>query len=163
MTAIPYRWTGKVMEPERLQLCKFVPGNTYWLEKDRSEDSHKHHFAWLRQAWKNLPEDFADQFPSPEHLRKAALIQAGFYDETIIDCESREVAHRVAAYARGEDDFAHIVARGALVVIRKAKSQSRKKMSPADFQASKDAVREIVAHMIGVAPESLERNAELAA
>lgn len=159
MTALPYRWTGKVMEPERLHLCKFVPGNTYWLEKERSEDSHRHAFAWLRQAWKNLPEDFADQFPTSEHLRKAALIQAGYYDETIIDCESRDVAVQWASFARRKDDFAHIVVRGTLVVIREAKSQSRKAMGPAVFQASKEAVLGIVAHMIGVAPEDLEREA----
>ena len=45
------------------------------------------------------------------------------------------------------------------VVIRTARSQSRRSMDKKDFQASKSAVLDIVAGMIGVAPEDLARQA----
>jgi hypothetical protein len=34
-----------------------------------------HQFAFLREAWQQLPEDLADQWATPEHFRKALLIQ----------------------------------------------------------------------------------------
>jgi hypothetical protein len=163
MSALPYRWTGKVMEPENPHLCNFVVGNTYWLEKDRSEISHRHEFAWIREAWKNLPEDFAEQFTSPEALRKAALLQAGYFNETIIDVGNAAGAERVAAYLRFQDEFAHVVVRRGVIVVRTAKSQSRKNMSPAEFNESKRAILEVVSAMIGIMPEDLQRNSDRAA
>ena len=143
----------------------FVIGERYRLEEvsERSEVSHKHEFAWLREAWRNLPEDLADQFPTPEHLRKRALIQAGFYHETVTDCGSNAAALRVMAMARGMDQFAYAVVRGPLCVVRTAESQSRRAMDKARFQDSKTKIMEIIAEMIGVTPETLGREAERAA
>lgn len=131
--------------------------------EERSIASHNHEFAWLKEAWVNLPENLAEQFPSTEHLRKRALIDAGFYTEQIIDAGSNAAALRVAAYARGEDEFALVIVRGPAVVVRKAKSQSRRAMGKEDFQASKQAVLDTVAAMIGVTPEALTQNAGMAA
>ena len=157
MSQLPYTWTGEVFKPllptETRQT--FEPGKRYLL-CDRSEQDHKHHFAWLNAAWKNLPEDFKDQFPTPNHLRKAALIQAGFYNEEIIDVGTTAGALRVASWARGKDDFSHIVARGGVVVVRTAKSQKRAVQDAKEWRRAKEAVREIVAHMIGVTPDELE-------
>jgi hypothetical protein len=130
---------------------------------ERSDVSHRHEFAWLREAWKNLPEALADKFPTVEHLRKRALIQAGFYHETVTDCGSNAAALRVAALARGMDQFAYAVVRGPLCVVRIAESQSRRTMDKARFQDSKTKIMEIVSDLIGVAPETLNREAERAA
>lgn len=130
--------------------------------EERSEVSHRHEFAWLHDAWMNLPEHLADQFPSKEHLRKRALIDAGFYNESIIDAGSNAAALRVAAFLRSKDDFALIIVRGPLVVERVAKSQSRRAMNKAEFQASKEAVLETVSAMIGVSPETLRHQPEAA-
>lgn len=155
-----FRWDGESFRPLRQTTADLdlSIGSVYWLVEhhDRSEISHRHQFAWLREAWLNLPEELADRFPSPEHLRKAALIESGFYDEEIIDCGTKETALRVAAYIR-RDDFVHVVTRGPLVVVRTAKSQSLRAMGAADFQASKQALLETVAAMIGVSVERLER------
>lgn len=161
-----FRWSGQFMAPINeawARRCdrQFVVGKTYRLEElsERSEISHAHEFAWLRSAWLTLPEHLSDRFPTPEALRKAALIESGFYEERQIDAGSKAAALRVAAYIRSEDEFSYIVVRGPWVVIRKAKSQSRRAMDKKDFQASKTAIMEVIAAMIGVRPEDLSREA----
>ena len=154
-------WTGKAMVPARLRnTTKFVEGRTYWLDEvsDRSWISHRHEFAWIKSAWDSLPEALMETFPSPEHLRKAALIATGWRRETIIDAGNAKAALRVAAYARGEDEFAHVVARGSTVVVQKARSQRMHgldRMDKTEFQASKDAILGWISSLIGVEPERL--------
>lgn len=165
---IAFRWAGDAMVPlprfDQIANREFVIGEVYRMApvEERSEVSHRHEFGWLREAWLSLPERFADQFPTTEHLRKRALIEAGFYTETVIDCGSQAAALRVAAFARGEDEFALVITRGPVVVVRKAKSQSRRAMDKAEFQASKTALMEVVSDMLGVAPATLAKQAEAA-
>lgn len=167
MTSLPYRWDGEALIPMRPKLCdaELVVGAVYFMapEERRSDKSHRHEFAWLREAWLQLPEALADRFPSEEHLRKAALIDAGFFTETMIDCGTKAAALRVAAFARGKNEFALVITRGPVVVVREAKSQSRRAMEPKEFQESKTAILETVCGWIGVTPEALERNAGRAA
>lgn len=144
--------------------AEYVVGLHYpmmqWQE--RSLATHNHEFGWLAEAWQNLPERLKDDLPTPEHLRKRALIDAGYYDETLIDVGTVAAALRVAAFAR-KDEFAHVVTRGGFVVVRTAKSQSRRAMDRKTFQESKTAIMEIVAGMIGVTPDQLQREAGKAA
>lgn len=125
----------------------------------RSEVSHNHEFAWLHEAWKNLPEELTESYPTSKHLRKRALIDGGFYTETITDAGSNAAALRVAAMVRGLDEFALVIVRGPVVAVRRAKSQSKRAMGAKDFQASKQTVLEIVSAMIGVKPEELTQAA----
>lgn len=126
--------------------------------EERSEVSHRHEFAWLREAWLSLPEALADEYASPEHLRKRALIAAGWCDVRDYACASRAEAQRLAATLRGElDDYTVVVVRDSVVRVCRAKSQARNKMNAADFQASKTAVLEHVAGLLGVDPQSLQR------
>ncbi len=168
MTPLPYEWTGEGWQPlpgfRRQADQMFAIGERVRLApvEERSEATHRHEFAFLRDAWMNLPESLADQFPTAEHLRKRALIDTGYHHETLIDVGTVAGALRVASYARAEDDFAHVVTRGSIVVVRKAKSQSRRAMDKAEFQASKTAVLDYVAALIGVAPETLGRQQEAA-
>ena len=161
----PMRWDGEALRPlprfAKMADQHFVIGEIHLVAEieERSEKAHRHEFAWLREAWLSLPESLADQYPTTEHLRKRALIDAGFYNEQIIDCGSQAAALRVASFARGEDDFALVITRGPLVVVRKAKSQSRRAMRPDEFQRSKTALMETVAAMIGVKTDVLEREA----
>ena len=157
-----FTWNGEAMIPMRAKAAdqEFVIGQRYWLEQvsDRSWISHRHEFAWIKQAWDNLPESFADMFPSPEHLRKAALIATNWHRETIIDAGSRAAAARVAAYARGEDEFARVVVRGSTVVIQKARSQRMHgldRMDKTEFQKSKDDILGWIAELLNVEPERL--------
>lgn len=169
-----FRWTDdEVMAPLNavwLGRCqkRFAIGEVYKLEElsERSQISHAQQFAWLHDAWMNLPQHLADQFPSEDHLRKRALIDCGFYHETIIDVGTNAGALRVAAFARGEDQFASVVVRGPLVVVRKAKSQrmrGHERMDKAEFQASKTAIMDYIAALLGVTPQALLANAGQAA
>lgn len=166
MRPLPFTWEEGVMRPRwpRLAHEQFDPGQTYVLvpEEDSSDKSRRHFFAIVREAWQTLPELEAERFPSSEHLRKWALIRAGFRDERTIACSSKAEAQRVAAFVKPMDDYAIVVAREATVAVLTAKSQSKKAMGAADFQASKDAVLGIIADLIGVAPDTLSKHARAA-
>jgi hypothetical protein len=154
-----FTWDGEVMVPRSPRLADkaYCVGESYLLvaHEERSLASHSHEFAWLKTAWLNLPEGLADQFPTTEHLRKRALIDGGFYDETIIDAGTNAAALRVASAIRAREEFSLVIVRGPAVVIRTAKSQSRRSMNKKQFQESKTAILEIVSSMIGIAPEAL--------
>jgi hypothetical protein len=158
---LPFTWDGEAMTPlpRFAKECdrRYIIGERYFMDEveERSDVSHEHEFAWLREAWLNLPEKYAELYPTAEHLRKRALIEAGWYDEQIVDAGSNAAALRVAAAFRSREEFALVIVRGAFVVIRTAKSQSRRAMKREEFQRSKTAIMEIVAAMIGVEPSSL--------
>lgn len=160
-----FTWDGEYLIPvsQRTADKLLVVGQRYAFVEyaDRSQASHSHQFAWLAEAWRNLPENLADLYPTPEHLRKRALIEAGYYDETIVDAGTNAAALRMATFMRAKDDFALVIVRGAFAIERVAKSQSRRAMDRKTFQESKTAIMEIVAALIGVAPEDL-RKAEAA-
>lgn len=157
-----FSWDGDNMICLQPKLAdkNYVVGEKYILVpfEDRSEASHKHQFAWLREAWRQLPEDIADLYPNPDILRKKALVDAGYYNETIVDAGSNAAAIRVASAFQGLGDFAVIFVRGHFVIRRTAKSQSRRKMNKQEFDDSKNKVLEIVSQMIGVSPDELQRN-----
>lgn len=150
----PFEWDGEVMRPLRPKRADafYTVGERYIMApvSHRSDATHKHEFAWLRDAWMSLPEGLADLYPTTEHLRKRALIDAGYYDESITDCGTNAAALRVAGAFRAIDDFSLVIVRGPLVVRRTAKSQSRRAMKKDEFQASKTAIMEVIASMIGV-------------
>lgn len=160
---IVFEWTDEGAMKPLARFAKaaddaYCVGETYRMEvvEARSVVSHNHQFAWVHDAWLNLPEDIADLYPSSEHLRKRALIEAGYCDETTVDAGNNAAAIRVAATIRALDDFAYVVVRGSIVIIRRAKSQSIRAMGNKDFQASKRAILDIIAGMIGVQPEVLQ-------
>lgn len=158
---VPFTWNGDVMTPPGrfLRLCdkQFAVGETYPLvvHEDRSTNSHNHFFAAVHEAWKNLPERLTQRYPTSEHLRKWALIKAGYADERSIACTTAEEALRVAAFLKPMDDYAIVVVADATIKVFTAKSQSARAMDKATFQESKQSVLDIVAEMIGVDPKTL--------
>ena len=170
MTApIHCTWDGESFVPlaRFAKLCDrdFVVGHLYPLvvQEDRSAASHRQYFASLHEAWTQLPEDVAEQFPSTEHLRKRGLIDAGYYDEEIIDCGSNKVAPNMAVAIRKRDDFALIFVRDQFVIVRTAKSQSMRAMGKEVFQESKDKVLDIVWGLCGTTPQAAARHVGRAA
>ena len=153
-------WDGEAMRPLRQRLADkhFTVGERYTLveQHERSAASHAHFFALIAEAHANLPEDQAERFQTSEHLRKYALIKAGFRDERSIACSSKAEAQRVAAFVTPMDGYALVAVKDAVVVVYTAKSQSYRAMGKDDFQRSKEAVLEIVSAMIGVTPKQLE-------
>lgn len=158
---IPFQWDGRVMVPLHAGRASKVyeAGERYVLvpAQHRSQESHSHQFAWLREAWMSLPDHLAEQFPTAEHLRKWALIRAGYCDSHTITCASRAEALRVAAFIRPIDEFAVVVTNSATVTRYTAKSQSRRAMGAKVFQQSKTAIMEVVAKMLGVEVGKLPR------
>lgn len=162
---IRYRWTGEGWVPWRRFAAEcdrlFAIGEDRTLEAydERSDKTHRHEFAWLREAWQTLPDDLKDEHPSPEYLRKWALVKCGFYNEERIDVGTNAGALRVAQAIRSfpGEEFSAVVVRGPLVVVRRPKSQAKGKMDKAEFQASKTAILELIAELIGVTTEQLSK------
>ena len=121
--------------------------------------SHRFYFASVNEAWKNLPEDMAERYPTSDHLRKWALIKAGYRDERSIVASSKAEALRIAAFIRPMDEYAVVVVREAVVRVYTAKSQSTRAMGKAEFGASKEKVLDILSAMIGTSRDALVANA----
>lgn len=135
------------------------------IERVRSEVSHKHQFAWVKEAWANLPEQYQDRrwAETSETLRKHALIATGFFQTYTIDCGAHASAHRVkaalvAAEAKAEG-YAVGQVRGPVLTIWTPQSQSYRAMGKERFQESKQAILEWIADKIGCEPEELRRAA----
>jgi hypothetical protein len=161
-------WTGEAWEPLqhfRTRCAEALEvGGRYRLEvrQERSQASHSHYFAAVNEAWVNLPDNQAERFPSSEHLRKYALIRAGYRDERSISCSTKAEAQRVAAFVKPVDDHAIVLVREQLVVIYTAKSQSAGAMNKREFEESKAAVLQILAGMIGVQVAELKERGRAA-
>lgn len=166
---VTYSWDGEAMVP--LQhfgaSCdrQFIVGETYQLivHENRSQESHNHYFAAIHDAWMNLPELDSERFATAEHLRKWALIKAGYRDERSVVCASKAEALRVAAFIKPMDEFAVVLTHEAVVTVYTAQSQSKKAMGADAFQASKQKVLDVISAMIGVEQKALTDNAGLAA
>lgn len=162
---IIFDWNGEAMIPlaRFMRLCdnQFVVGEQYRMEaiEERSRISHNHYFASIHDAWLNLPEYMSDQFLTETHLRKHALIKAGYADKGSFACASKAEAIRLAAFIKPTDEYAIITVEECVVTRYTAQSQSVKAMGKEKFQASKTAVLEIISNMIGVAPRKLNKEA----
>ncbi len=166
---IPMQWDGEAMRPVSLRFSRladkhYAIGEIYQMvvEHGRSGTSHRHQFAWLHEAWMSLPESIADAYPTSEHLRKRALIDAGFFHETAVDAGSRAAALRVAAMVPTLDEFALAKTEGPFVLVRRPKSQSIRAMGAQQFQESKTAIMQVIADLIGVSTADLQRTGEAA-
>lgn len=169
-TPTTFEWTGEAMVPVSQFMARkadecFVIGDTYRLVEhhDRSMNSHRHYFAALHDAWASLPENEAERFPSSEHFRKWCLIKCGYADQRQHVCASKAEALRLQAFVRPLDEYAVVTCRESVVTVWTAQSQSVKAMGRQAFQASKQAVLDLAASMIGVDPQALSANAGLAA
>lgn len=135
------------------------------IERARSEASHRHQFAWVKDAWLNLPESLRDMpwAETAETLRKHALIATGYHQTYTIDCGANATALRikaalVAAEAKGHG-YAVGRVRGSALTIWTPESQSYRAMGGERFKASKAAILDWIAAQIGVTAEELRRAA----
>lgn len=164
-----YEWNGDAMVPlshfAKHADKQFVVHERYRLEvvQHRSMESHAHYFACLHSAFQNLPESQAGRFPTETHLRKWALVQAGYRNETTYIAHSKAEALRFASFLRSLDEYAVIRVMDKMVALYVAKSQSMNEMSKKEFQESKEKVLEVVAKLIGVESDELQKQAGRAA
>ena len=130
----------------------FVVGQRYMVEAEqpRSMAQHRHYFAQIKEAWSNLREDVAEQYPSVEALRKFALIRTGYCHETMKVFETHRDAVMAASFVAALDDFAVVDVSDNVLRCWRAKSQSVNDMGADEFRRSKEDVLRFVAGMIGV-------------
>lgn len=165
MKPAAFVWRGDHMVPlpRTLHICldQFEEEEIYLLEvrEERSEESHNHYFACIHTAWKNLPEDVAEKYPTPEKLRKQALIKTGYATETTFVCTSDDEATRLAAFLKPIDEYAIVITKGNVIHRYVAESQSVKSMGKDRFQQSKEKVLRAVSNLIGVDVTTLQANA----
>lgn len=166
---IGFVWTGEVMQPldnfRRLAAKHYGEGEIAMLapHEPRSRATHNHYFACIADAWGNLPDEQVERFPSPEHLRRWALIKAGYADCRTFPCASKAEAQRLAAFLKPMDPFALVVITEAVVTVYTAQSQSHRAMGKRAFAESKEKVLAIVSNLIGTDAAALQTNAQRAA
>jgi hypothetical protein len=159
---LPFRYEGnglfRCLRPK--QITAAIGQVDGWqLAEHRSPESHRHFFACVNEAWKSLPEDMADDFPSPEHLRKWSLIKAGFCSETRIACANNSEAMTLATKAKAMDRYSIIAIDGKAVTIWTADSQRKDAMGRAAFQEAKERALHIISQLIGTDAATLKEAA----
>lgn len=167
---ISFEWTEDgVMRPiaRHAHRCdqQFCVGVQYRLvvEEERSINSHRHYFAAINEAFKTLPEDIAPHYLNEDHFRKRCLIETRWCTEDVIVCDTAHDAAQFAARLAKLDEYSVIKVENAVVYWYRAKSQSVRDMPKTDFEASKHAVLDHIAGMLGVSRAALEAEGEQAA
>lgn len=138
---------------------------TVSIDRDRSGKSHRHQFAWIKDAWGSLPESVMHMpwAETPEALRKHALIATGFHQVYTLDCGANATARRVKAALLAAEVKAHGYAlgqvQGPVVRVWTPESQSVRAMGGERFRESKNAILDWISAQVGVTPEELRRAA----
>lgn len=153
---IAFRWNGEVMTPrQKWQASRqFVVGSEYFLieHEERSDPSHRHFFATVKEAWKTLPESQSRRWADATHMRKWFLIKTGWSTDRIICAETEQGAKEIAALVGQLDPSAVVIIQGMVVTVSVARTQKsgRGGMNKEEFQKSKQAVLEEIAAVLGV-------------
>ncbi len=161
MTPLLAQWNGGAFEvyQRHAKACdaNLVVGERYivTVEEQRSEASHRSFFASVTEAWRSLPEDHAERFPTPDHLRRYALIKAGYCERRDVVCANNNEAMRLAALVKTLDSYSLTMVSERAVSIWTALSQSKRAMGKQKFIESQNAVRDYCAALIGVATDRL--------
>jgi hypothetical protein len=170
LTPVEAVWTGEYFRPVngfwlRKASQQYAPGEVLRLvdEPERSKRSHDHYFVSVEEAWKNMPEEMLERWPTAKHLRSYALIKSGYADTHTLVCASNAEAQRVAAFMKPLDEFGVVLVSAATVTRFTAKSQSKRAMGARDFQDSKEAVLQFLSALIGIRKQELTDNAGAAA
>jgi hypothetical protein len=158
-------WTGASFVPEGrdMRYCQYMfeTGQVFAIDPEQDErdmNAHKHYFAQLKEAWKNLPEELDAKYPDETIFRKKLLIETGWCHEEELVCDSPEQAALVVAFSAPLDPSCVIDIHGNVVKKYTARSQKVSQMGPKDFQRSKWDVLNRAAELIRVTPKELEKN-----
>lgn len=91
-------------------------------------------FAAIRDSHSNLRDEHLSRFPSSEHLRKHALIAAGWCDVMTVLAGSKAAAPGIAAALQSKDRYCLIVIRGEVLTVYTARSMSRNSLLKPQFK-----------------------------
>lgn len=163
-----WQWDGEALHPlPRFQAqCdrELVVGARYLMEPIDEVQSARDraYFAAIREAWSNLPEGLAEQFPSPNDFRRHLLVACGFCTTKRLRFASAQAAMEALPVFAGLAALVEV--QGAVVVVKTPMSQKlRGGMEKADRLRSYQETQDLAAAMIGVSAEDVERNVEQAA
>lgn len=158
------------VHPDHLRIARryYVHDEEYPMEvhEQRSSAAHKAYFASIKTAWKNLPESYRDEYPTPEHLRKRALVACGYCNTKTLNCTNGEMAERVMAFVKQFDEFAVVEIKESTVLVHTPMSQSMygpQRMDRETFHRSSEDVLECLAKILRIKRSDLVKNAEKAA
>lgn len=144
---------------------QFGAGGEYVLEpvEERSMALHSRYFATLHDLFQNVPEKMQARWPTEKHFRAWLLIECNWFNEDEFELGSDKQAMNLAKLIRTEDAFARISVHGNKVIIRRARSQSRKAMGAVDFKKSQEDVLDLAGQLVGVSRSVAMKNAGKAA
>jgi len=136
---------------------KLVAGEHYRIDiyNERSEAFHNKYFATIAEAWLNLPDPWDSILPSPKHLRKYALIKAGWCDVVTLPLKSASDAIAAVSALKLLDSYCLAVPSKNVVTVYKARSQRRAFQDAASFHETAHKVFDVIASIIGVDPLTL--------
>ena len=158
----PLRYEGgglfRCLHPNRIKL-DIGEVHGWQMAENRSKATHDHFFAVVNEAWKSLPEELCDDFPSPEHLRKWALIKSGFCTQTDIVCANNDEAIRLVSKVKAMDRYSLVAMDAKTVTIWIADSQRRDAMGREEFQTAKERAIDVISGLIGTDAASLKEAA----
>lgn len=126
--------------------------------EERSPAAHRSYFAAVNECWKSLPEAMASEHPTPDALRKHALIATGWRDQETHVCGSKAEAMRTAALIKRyvpADAWPVITVANCVVVVLTAKSQAVRAMPKGEFEQSSRDVLAYLADRLGVEPGAI--------
>jgi hypothetical protein len=136
------RWYSRLAETSRTSTHAY----RLIVEAERSANSHRQYMAAVGEAWSNLPEYLADEFPTPDDLRKWALIRTGF-------CDTHKVVGNKILRFNGYSVV--VTDSDGVTTVRTARSQSFAAMGKKEFEASKAAVLDYLAGLVKTTPDEL--------
>lgn len=136
---------------------QLVIGEFYRLEvyNERSPKFHDKYFATIADAWEHLPEPWSILLPSPEHLRKHALIKSGYCDVAIFPMKSKAEALASLAQFKMFDGYCLATVTDNVVTVYRARSQRKVVQDARAFYDTAQKVFHVIGEMIGVDPLTL--------
>jgi hypothetical protein len=155
---------AKAMVPapkyKRIAEKQYAENASYVLSEveERNMRFHDLYFATLHEYFVNIPEKIQARWTSEKHFRQFCLCETGHYHEKEFDLQTADQAKRFAKFCRREEaDYMQISVHDKKVIARWAKSQAVKAMGAEEFKASVDAVLDLAAQFVGVAPGKMVR------
>ena len=143
-----FEWNGEAMVPTSRFIAeanrRYVVHERYMLEEthERNMVKHRRQFAFVKEAWKNLPDCYRDEpwAQSPDHMRRYFLIKCGYSHTETIPCGSNAEALRWLPRLRADNPYAIVTVRGSLIYRYTAESQSLPAMGAQRFYESRAAI-----------------------
>lgn len=144
-----------------LPLCKrqYVDGEEYALApvENVPSGSRGRLFIEVRETWNSLPED-DERFPTQEHLRKRALVAAGWTDHAQYVLETAKDAKQMARALRRADAYAVIRQVGNVVEVWTAKSIAGGQIHADEWRGVKQRALKWLADLTGSTAKALREH-----